>query len=1470
MFFGLVLVLFISLGVFGQTQTVTTLGTGTFVVPSGVTIITVEVWGGGGRGGSRTNNSGNSGAGGGGGGAYSRGVLSVSPGQTLNYNVGAGAITDVNPGVDSYFGSTTTVMAKGGGSVNINSDTGASGGLAPAGFGDVRFSGGNGANGTNAFSGGGGSSAGESQDGNLGIGFTGGFAPADGGKGENGLDENGFGTNAIQLAGGGSGAFRKSGGTDLNGGNGGNGRIEISWSTINLTSATNSINQNICLGSAMTPITYNITGVNSVQFINLPAGVSGTFSGGNINIAGIPSNTGVFEYEIVLQVKFNELRLSGTISVPENMNSDSISVDTFCVGTALSNVFQSTFRNTGIGTITNLPPGIIASWNNGQIEFSGVPTNSGTWEYFIDLTGGCGSPIETRASGVITVNDVVSIISPNLGTQSNCVGTPFTPLSVGSGSGFNFQWFENISPDTNGIAIPDAENPSYSPPSNMPGTKYYYVVLSGACGTSLTSPVSGAIVTTPGNTVSAASTEEALCVNQPLTQFFHSTTGATGIINNGVSGANGLPPGVRANFSLNQITVQGTPTIPGEYNYSILLTGGCGTVNVTGTITVSANSQVITPSLGGQARCNDGSPFNAISVGAGTGLTYQWYRNSANNITFGTSIDGATSNTYIPENSGVGDSYYYVEVSSLTCGGIVKSEVSGLFRVNPLPLVTFIEEPTGTFCVGLDVTYRTQAGQSKYTWLIPGVSGIDYVITSGGTTTSNFVTLQWKTPGTKSVSVSHDNVNGCTVPNLTKSSNTTVQIGTVTAPSVNHPSACFVNRTIAPITHNTTLVTGIGNPETFGLPLGLSAIWNSGTITISGTVDASVPPNIYNYDIPLTGGCGTVSAKGFIDVQPQYQISFVASVAPSNPGVSARITVNGSPSLLTNGTYEVSYTIGLANTGIATATLTIQNGRGTFNTLPIANDQLTSLTITQIKKATDACFVPISNNNETFFGFGELPFANNGIFYVPAGIFEITVKIFGGGGGGGRNDGGGGGGGGYSSATIAVRPGQMIFINVGRGGTGQTNGSAAQNGTASYVSFTENPQNSASTSFVYVEGGIAGNGPSAGAGTSGNVTNGLSGQNGGSNVAGSGGKGGFPNSNGGPAAIGNNGDGSPGTLGGGGGGARGNGTGGQGGNGLVSISYGLPPVDPCFRVIDDGSRTGLTIIEFTCDAVWQAPEGLAEFTVTAIGGGGGGGKGNAAGGGGAGGYVRTTVNADPAFVRAANSNFDIAVGQGGSGDTSTLMNIGGANGGLTSFNGVMDNINVTISTTGGGGGGSTNSPNSGAGVNGASGGGGAFNGIRSGDQLINNGGNGTTGYSGGGSEVKIFPNDANKGAAAGGGGGGAQTAGIPGSASGSGNANGGNGGAGLSFIIGDSTYYYGGGGGGNGYNFEANSQQQAPGLGGLVSGIRLGGNGSVIGLGGNGLQRTGSGAGSGTMSGGNGGSGRVFITYPVFRILPVD
>ncbi|MDD2986533.1 choice-of-anchor D domain-containing protein [Flavobacterium sp.] len=209
---------------YSQTASQTFNTSSTFTIPTGVTQLTVNAWGGGGRGGSRVSSNGTTG--GGGGGAFASGTINVIPGKTYTITVGSGSNTNSIDGGDSWFDNETVIFAKGGNTVANNSTTGALGGSASDCIGTIRRSGGNGANGASSYGGGGGSSASDVANGNNATNRYG-ATIANGGNGGNGRNSSsGNGSSASSPGGGGGGALRTSSGSSL-GGNGGSGRIEL-------------------------------------------------------------------------------------------------------------------------------------------------------------------------------------------------------------------------------------------------------------------------------------------------------------------------------------------------------------------------------------------------------------------------------------------------------------------------------------------------------------------------------------------------------------------------------------------------------------------------------------------------------------------------------------------------------------------------------------------------------------------------------------------------------------------------------------------------------------------------------------------------------------------------------------------------------------------------------------------------------------------------------------------------------------------------------------------------------------------------------------------------------------------------------------------------------------------------------------------------------------------------------------------
>ena len=114
------------------------------------------------------------------------------------------------------------------------------------------------------------------------------------------------------------------------------------------------------------------------------------------------------------------------------------------------------------------------------------------------------------------------------------------------------------------------------------GTFNYTITLTGGCGVITRSRT---ITVSPNNTIaltSAAGTDnQTVCANTAITNITYSTTGATG-----ATFAN-LPAGVSGSWAASNITISGTPTATGTFNYTITLTGGCGVITRNGTITVN-------------------------------------------------------------------------------------------------------------------------------------------------------------------------------------------------------------------------------------------------------------------------------------------------------------------------------------------------------------------------------------------------------------------------------------------------------------------------------------------------------------------------------------------------------------------------------------------------------------------------------------------------------------------------------------------------------------------------------------------------------------------------------------------------------------------------------------------------------------------------------------------------------------------
>jgi len=550
------------------------------------------------------------------------------------------------------------------------------------------------------------------------------------------------------------------------------------------------------------------------------------------------------------------------------------STPTLCINTALSpNITIATTGATGIGNPTGLPGGVTAAWANNVITISGTPTAGGTFSYTIPLTGGCGT---ANATGTITVNANRTAGTPS-STPTLCINTALSPnitiattgatgigAPTGLPGGVTAAWASNV------ITI------SGTPTAG--GTFNYTIPLTGGCGTV---NATGTITVTANNTAAAPSSTPTLCISTALSpNITIATTGATGI-----GAPTGLPGGVTAAWASNVITISGTPTADGTFNYTIPLTGGCGTVNATGTITVTAD--FTQPNPAAVAICNNTTTkFDVAAATGGSGtITYQWQQSSDNinwtNVTGGT---GATAAAYTTP-ALTANTYYRRQATAATCGGTISSN-SALVTINPAATIALASGTrTQTVCSGVSITLTTYLfGGSATT---ASVTNLPAGLNQDVNTATKIVTITGTPTASGTYTIKTD---GCSPASITGA--VTVNAATITLTrGTQNPTVC------SGIPMDTTIYTfgGIATGATVAnLPAGLNQNVNTTakTVTISG-----IPTASGTYTITTSGGSCPPAATitGTVTVNPAFLGDISGSSCTITPGATLTYSVPKAP-----------------------------------------------------------------------------------------------------------------------------------------------------------------------------------------------------------------------------------------------------------------------------------------------------------------------------------------------------------------------------------------------------------------------------------------------------------------------------------------------------------------------------------------------------------------------------------------------
>ncbi|TPG45317.1 T9SS sorting signal type C domain-containing protein [Flavobacterium pectinovorum] len=480
--------LFVFFVAFSWSQSTTTFtGNGTFVVPAGITSISVQAWGGGGSGG------GASGAGllfgrgaaGGGGGAYASKVLTVTPGETLNVIVAgttSGTTANGSAGSSSTIAGYQSSILAAGGSGGAANDAGGNpvggiGGTVAASAGTTKIAGANGGNGCSwsllsllLSSGAGGSGANSGGAGGAAVAsLLLGTAPGNPGAAPGGA---------------GSGAINSALGTAQVGGAGGAGKVIISYTCPTFTLSSIS-SLNICSSSGSTsPVTVTSPALPVGNYIVTYDRTSPSATGLTANLSVTTYGTGTFTATGLTTVGPSTITITkitaGTcVSNITAINSTNIFIAPATVGGTVSGGTTINYGSTsGLLTLSG-HTGFVVKWQSAISPFtnwtdiantattytSGPLTATTQFRAVVQSASTCGVENSTPTTVTVTPLPTIALATTAVSlclrpSQINTAHSTALSYTATTGSPVSYSIVWNPTPTNSLVAVTDAPLPA--------------------------------------------------------------------------------------------------------------------------------------------------------------------------------------------------------------------------------------------------------------------------------------------------------------------------------------------------------------------------------------------------------------------------------------------------------------------------------------------------------------------------------------------------------------------------------------------------------------------------------------------------------------------------------------------------------------------------------------------------------------------------------------------------------------------------------------------------------------------------------------------------------------------------------------------------------------------------------------------------------------------------------------------------
>ena len=574
----------------------------------------------------------------------------------------------------------------------------------------------------------------------------------------------------------------------------------------------------------------------------------------------------------------------------------------------------------------------------------------------------------------VTLNPTPTVTNSPL-SQTICSGSSTTLVTLTSNvAGATFTWTATATAGVSGFLASGTNTipvQTITTTALTQGTVTYAIIptANGCAG-----PVTNyTVLVNPLPVVTNSPMSQSVCSGQSTTlvtltsnlagtTFTWTATATPGVSGFLASGTNTIPVQ----------TITTTAGTQGTVTYAIIPTSSAGCVGPVANYLILVNP-LPTPTIAGPASVCLNSTGNVYTTQPGN-TNYVWSVSPGGIVTAG---GGSASNTVTVTWVTAGAQFVGVNYTNSN-GCTALNATTYVVTVNPLPVPT-ISGPNPV-CVGsTGNVYTTQAGNTNYIWVV-SAGGI---VTAGGTTNSNTVTVTWNTVGPQTITINYSNIYGCTavaptVFNLT--------VNALPVPTLSGPTPVCIASTGNVYTTQAGMTNYIWSVSAGGTITG-GGTTNSNTVIVTWNTAGAQTVSV-NYTNP--GGCTAAAPVVFnvtVNNIPVPTITGQTSMCVNSgyynytteAGMQNYVWTVSSGGLINygSGTYQIQ--VSWIGAGAQTVSVTYSNGAGCNPVAP------TVLNVT---------VNPVPDQAGTITGTSTLCAGTNGVAYSVAPINNATTYVW--------------------------------------------------------------------------------------------------------------------------------------------------------------------------------------------------------------------------------------------------------------------------------------------------------------------------------------------------------------------------------------------------------------------------------------------------------------------------------------------